>query len=81
MTGDDEQEKIKFARAWTEWEMSVSKLFINQEYIAQAEDDLFNCQLARIETHYFVNGGFFKNENERFFRNYFVFWKYYFFFN
>ena len=64
LTGDDEQEKIKFARAWTEWEMSVSKLFINQEYIAQAEDDLFNCQFARIETHYFVNGGFFKSENE-----------------
>ena len=64
LTGNNEEEKIKFARQWTEWEMSTSKLYVDPEYIKCTEDDKFICQFARIETHYFVNGGFFKSENQ-----------------
>ena len=64
LTGNDEEEKIKFARAWTEWEMKTCQLFVNEDNVVRTEDDLFNCQFARIETHYFIHGGFFKSENQ-----------------
>ncbi|EAR84013.1 proline iminopeptidase (macronuclear) [Tetrahymena thermophila SB210] len=64
LTGKNEEEKIKFAKAWTTWEMATSKLLINEERLAQGEDEKFAVQFARIETHYFVNGGFFRNENQ-----------------
>ena len=64
LTGTNEEEKIKFARAWTKWEMSTSHLFVDQDSINRTENDVFITQFARIETHYFVNGGFFEKENQ-----------------
>jgi proline iminopeptidase len=64
LTGTNEEEKIKFARAWTKWEMSTSHLFIDQDSINRTENDLFITQFARIETHYFVNGAFFESDNQ-----------------
>ena len=64
LTGTNEEEKIKFARAWTKWEMSTSHLFVDQESIDRTENDLFITQFARIETHYFVHGGFFEKESQ-----------------
>ena len=49
---------------WTKWEMATSKLFVNKENVEKCEDDEFAEAFARIETHYFVNGGFFKKENQ-----------------
>jgi proline iminopeptidase len=64
LTGTNEEEKIKFARAWTKWEMSTSHLFIDQDSINRTENDLFITQFARIETHYFVHGGFFEKDGQ-----------------
>jgi proline iminopeptidase len=61
LTGDDEEEKLKCARAWSVWEMTTSRLFVDPKYIARAvEDDSFAVAFARIECHYFVNHGFLK---------------------
>ena len=64
LTGTNEEEKVKFARMWTKWEMITSHLFVDEESLKCTEDDKFICQFARIETHYFVHGAFFRCGNQ-----------------
>lgn len=64
ITQGDESEKLKFAKAWTKWEMATSKLFIDQDLVNKGEDEKFAVAFASIETHYFVNGGFFAKESQ-----------------
>jgi len=64
LTGDDEAEKLKCAKAWTKWEMTTSRLVVDQAALARGEEDKFALAFARIECHYFVNGGFFKEDGE-----------------
>lgn len=65
LNGDNEVEKLACAKAWSIWEMTTSRLFVDPEYIKRAaEDDQFAIIFARIETHYFVNGGFFREEDQ-----------------
>lgn len=64
LTGPDEDVKLHCARAWSTFEMSTSKLFVDPEYLARGEDDQFAVAFARIETHYFVHGGFFKYDGQ-----------------
>ena len=64
ITSGNEEERLKFAKAWTKWEMATSKLFVDKELVNKGEDDKFAVAFASIETHYFVNGGFFKKENQ-----------------
>jgi len=54
----DEIVRLKAARAWSKWEMSTSRLFIDHDYIQKAEKDDWANAFARIENHYFVNEGF-----------------------
>jgi len=54
----DDAVRIRAAKAWTKWEMYTSKLFVDAQQIAEAEDDEFSNAFARIENHYFVNQGF-----------------------
>ncbi|KAH8201193.1 hypothetical protein TruAng_004661 [Truncatella angustata] len=61
LTGDNEEEKLKCADNWSRWEVSTSRLIINQEYIAKANDPKWALAFARIESHYFVNGGWMKD--------------------
>lgn len=45
--------------------MSTSRLLVDPSYIARAADDAhFAVQFARIESHYFVNGGFFRCDGQ-----------------
>ena len=37
--------------------MATCRLIVNQEQVALGEDDKFALAFARIENHYFVNGG------------------------
>jgi proline iminopeptidase len=64
LNGKDEAEKLKFAKAWTKWEMATSKLFVDPENIEKGEEDKFALAFARIETHYFINGGFFEKVDQ-----------------
>ncbi|KAF8260022.1 proline iminopeptidase [Lactarius quietus] len=54
----DEEIRLKAARAWSKWEMSTSKLYIDPAHVAAAEEDDWANAFARIENHYFINEGF-----------------------
>ncbi len=58
LTSNDARVEAEAARAWSVWEGSTSKLVPDEGLIARCAGDLFARQLARIEAHYFVNGGF-----------------------
>jgi proline iminopeptidase len=63
LTGDNEQEKIAAARAWSIWEGSTSKLFFDPASIEKFSDPHFALAFARIECHYFMNNCFFPTDN------------------
>ena len=55
LTSDDPAVRKAAAFEWTRWEMSTSKLFVDEDYIEQADDVEFADAFARIECHYFIN--------------------------
>ncbi|TVY35291.1 putative proline iminopeptidase [Lachnellula subtilissima] len=57
LTGDSEEEKLKCASAWSAWETRTSKLIVDPGFVAKAEDPKWSLAFARIESHFFVNGG------------------------
>ncbi|RDW95367.1 putative proline iminopeptidase [Coleophoma crateriformis] len=61
LTGDDEAEQHKCAGAWSTWETATSKLIVDPEYIKKAEDPKWALAFARIESHFFVNGGWMRD--------------------
>jgi len=61
LTGDDEEEKLKCAGAWSTWESSTVELIVNREYIKKAENPKFALPFARIESHFFVNAGWMRD--------------------
>ncbi|GAQ87809.1 proline iminopeptidase [Klebsormidium nitens] len=63
MNDKDPETQIAAARAWTAWEMSTAYLRPSQESKERGEDDKFALAFARIENHYFVNGGFFPSDS------------------
>jgi proline iminopeptidase len=46
------------------WEASTAHLIQDREYIASCAGDQFSLAFARIECHYFVNGGFLPRESQ-----------------
>ncbi|KAG8984914.1 hypothetical protein FRB93_006168 [Tulasnella sp. JGI-2019a] len=61
LISDDAKVRTEAAKAWSKWEMSTSKLRINHDDIARAEADEWALAFARIEAHYFVNGGWMRD--------------------
>ncbi|KAJ3090700.1 hypothetical protein HK102_002922 [Quaeritorhiza haematococci] len=64
LTSTDEAERMRCARAWSRWECATSKLYVDPAMIAKAENDTWALAFARIECHYFINGGFFKSPTQ-----------------
>lgn len=64
LTGADEVLLRQCARAWSVWESTCLSLLPNPERVAQAADDRFAYAFARIESHYFVNRGFFGEDGQ-----------------
>lgn len=64
LTSDDAQERLDAARAWSIWEGATSYLRIPSDYADTHGDAEFALAFARIENHYFVNGGFFEEEGQ-----------------
>jgi proline iminopeptidase len=64
LTGDDHRAAMAAARAWSVWEGSTSFLETDLEQVRKFGEDLFALALARIECHYFVNGGFFDDPGQ-----------------
>lgn len=64
LTSEDANVRREAARAWSIWEGATSKLLQSGDMIARYGGDGFAEAFARIECHYFVNGGFFRSPNQ-----------------
>lgn len=64
LTSSDRQTRLEAAKAWSTWEASTSKLIPDTDLVEQFGEDSFADAFARIECHYFMNRGFFKDENQ-----------------
>lgn len=64
LTSEDEAERLSAARAWSVWEASTSFLYQNEDFMAQLDEPQAALAMARIECHYFVNGGWFDSPDQ-----------------
>jgi proline iminopeptidase len=64
LTHSDLQVQLAAAQAWTRWESSTSFLEPNAGYVQSTALDSFALQFARIECHYFVHGGFMREDGQ-----------------
>jgi len=63
LTSEDSAMRLRAAKAWAKWELSTSGLIVGEESIREAERDEFALAFSRIECHYFVNRGFFEQDD------------------
>ncbi|MBL8246536.1 MAG: prolyl aminopeptidase [Rhodanobacteraceae bacterium] len=64
LTSADPQVRLDAAKAWSVWEGSTSFLYQDPAHIEASAGDQFALAFARIECHYFVNGGFFDRDDQ-----------------
>ncbi|WP_448560850.1 prolyl aminopeptidase [Trichothermofontia sp.] len=64
LTSEDAAVRSRAAKAWSVWEASTSRLIPDPETVARFAREEFAEAFARIECHYFVNGGFFDLEDQ-----------------
>lgn len=64
LTSKNKKVRMQAARAWSIWEGSTSKLFVDQELVKKFGGGKFADAFARIEAHYFVNAGFLKRDDQ-----------------
>lgn len=62
--GEDRKLALKAAAAWNKWELDISYLVPPENLYEKAQDEDWNLQHAKIETHYFVNGCFLRGDKE-----------------
>jgi proline iminopeptidase len=60
----DAKVRTAAARAWSVWEGATSFLWQDPSHIESSGEDEFALAFARIECHYFVNGGFFEHDDQ-----------------
>jgi proline iminopeptidase len=58
LTSSDRATQLRAAHAWTQWESHTITLLPNREHQLSHADDASALAFARIENHYFINGGF-----------------------
>lgn len=61
LTGNNEEEMLKCAAAWSTWEISTVKLIVDEEAVSKAADPKWALANARIESHFFVNAGWMRD--------------------
>jgi proline iminopeptidase len=64
LTSENPELRREAARAWSTWEGATSKLIQNADMVARYGGDSFAEAFARIECHYFVNGGWFRSPDQ-----------------
>ena len=64
LTSNDPEARLDAGKAWSVWEGSTSFLYQDPAHIEASAGDLFALAFARIECHYFVNGGFFDRDDQ-----------------
>lgn len=66
LTSEDTDQRLQAAKAWSGWEGCTSSLQPNMRLATSMNNDHFALAFARIECHYFVNRGFFADDNQLF---------------
>lgn len=64
LTSDDPEVRVPAARAWSQWEGATLSLYPDPGRVEKFGSDAFAAAFARIECHYFINGGFFHPETQ-----------------
>lgn len=64
LTHPDMRVQLAAARAWSLWEASTLALIPDPDRIRQFSADSYALTFARIECHYFANGGFFEHDGQ-----------------
>jgi proline iminopeptidase len=64
LTSSDRRERNAAARTWSLWEAATSYLRASAPDLAKFEEPAIAAAFARIECHYFVNGGFLDSEDQ-----------------
>jgi proline iminopeptidase len=64
LTSADPETQIVAARAWSAWEGRTLSLLPDYDRVRQFSEDYYALAFARIECHYFVNGGFFETDDQ-----------------
>jgi proline iminopeptidase len=64
LTSDDPAVRSEAAKAWSIWEGTTSRLFVDPDYLTRFASESFADAFARIEAHYFVHGGFLKTDTQ-----------------
>ncbi len=64
LTGKDEDARLRAAKAWSVWEGGTVSLYPSEERMQSFSSDAFAIAFARIECHYFINGGFFERDDQ-----------------
>jgi proline iminopeptidase len=60
----DRKTLLAAARSWSIWEGALSYIKMNQDIVKRYGDPEFAAAFARIECHYFVNGGWLERESQ-----------------
>lgn len=60
----DEKVQLEAARAWSVWEGTTLSLLHNESRVRNFAEDNYALAFARIECHYFINGGFFDRDDQ-----------------
>jgi proline iminopeptidase len=55
---------LEAAKAWSTWEAATLSLLPDEERVGEMGGDRFALAFARIECHYFTNGGFFDADDQ-----------------
>jgi len=64
LTSDDRKTLLAAARSWSIWEGALSYIQMNHDAVRKYGDPEFAASFARIECHYFVNGGWLERESQ-----------------
>ncbi|MBI1365370.1 MAG: prolyl aminopeptidase [Alphaproteobacteria bacterium] len=64
LTGENAEERLRAAKAWSVWEGGTVSLIPSEERITSFSGDAFALAFARIECHYFINRGFFERDDQ-----------------
>jgi len=62
LVSEDRETALTAAKNWNRWEMSISTLLLAENAFEKLGDGDWNLQHARIESHYFLNGCFLRDE-------------------
>jgi proline iminopeptidase len=64
LTNSDPEVQIEAARAWSAWEGKTLSLLPDVDRVRRFSEDHYALAFARIECHYFINGGFFQSDDQ-----------------